>query len=111
MQPNRFAVPRTWTDRQNYHSAVLSSPQRITLDGEPAEPVDDWARDRARERLARIKERRKVREHYRAAEASNRKAVPAAAPARTAAAESSAPPAPPRHGLADLKAAWRERQR
>jgi sRNA-binding protein len=95
-----------WKASLPYCHAVLCADLRITLEGEPAEPIDDVARQQATEQLARIR-----------AKAAARIAKPAPSSAATAIAkpQPALTPAPEpkplvvdssgRLGLAGLKAA------
>jgi sRNA-binding protein len=82
-----------WKMSRDYCQAVLSSATRITLDGEPAELVDNEARELARQRLAVLKARDAAKKAREAEQAEKEKA----------AREQAAKPKP--LGLAELKAA------
>jgi sRNA-binding protein len=75
---NRYAwqVVARWKSWKVYCRAVLWTATRITLEGAPAQPVDDKARELARERLAKLAARALARQALPADEKTRPQSVP-----------------------------------
>jgi sRNA-binding protein len=108
-----FGVLTPWKASMPYCRAVLRADLRITLEGEPAEPIDDEARKQATDRLAQIKAKvAKKQEDHIAVPAPSPAGAPALAISRETSGTAAKPqPAPPpvdssgRLSLAGMKAA------
>jgi sRNA-binding protein len=116
-KPYTSGVLVPWKASAAYCRAVLCIERRITLEGEPAEPVDDEARTMAQERLAFLKARQdQKRKALAPAAAAPIAAPPAKAPAVVGESKPTPQPQPAladssgRLSLAGLKAAYRQRQ-
>jgi sRNA-binding protein len=114
---NRYAwqVVAPWKAWKVYCRAVLCTATRITLEGAPAELVDDKARELAREQLAKLAARKLARERLeklaaRAPTPSPCEKSPTAKPVTSHAPQPGSAKPSERLGIAGLKAAAQQRR-